>query len=128
MSTIKPFRDDCGWKWKAYAGRWLLVTDGGGEQVILSAKHHSSLVTRDLESGVLRDISPSDHVAKIIAGAADVRRHARDLISGLDLGLIKIVSTTAAKAGGDRATIDHDKNLEIILTGLRIALIKSGAA
>jgi hypothetical protein len=52
--TAKSLRSDLGWKWKAYAGRSLLVTDGGGEQVILSAKHHSSLTTRDLESGMLR--------------------------------------------------------------------------
>ncbi len=109
MSSIKPFRDDLGWKWKAMAGRWLLVTDGGGEQVILSAANHSSIRTRDLETGILRDISPSDHIAKVIAAAADLRRHGQSLINGIDIGLVRIDT-------------DADETLANVLTGLRIAL------
>jgi hypothetical protein len=120
--TAKPFHDDLGWEWKAYAGRWLLVTNGGGQQVILSAAHHSSLRTRDLETGVLRDISPSDHVSKIIAAAPDVRRHAQALMDGAHLGLIRIENIgDPRKVGGN-----PEAELATVLTGLRIALAKSG--
>lgn len=116
--TAKPFRDDLSWIWQPFAGRWLLVTDGGGQQVILSAANKSHLQTRDLETGMLRNISPSDHVSKIIAGAPDVRRHAQALISGLDLGVIRIDPDD----GSDRSTLNN------VLANLREALAKSGAA
>lgn len=112
--TVKPFRDDLSWKWKIMAGRCLLVTDGGGEQVILSAAHHSALQTRDLESGMLRGISPSDQIAKTIAAAPDVRRHAQSLVHGIDIGLFRI------EADGDEQIADA------VLTELRLALKKSG--
>lgn len=126
--TVREFRSDLGWKWKAYAGRWLLVTDGGGEQVILSAKHHSSLVIRDLESGVLRDISPSDQVAKMIAGAADVRRHALAIIQGVDLGMVAITSTSMARHDGVEATDKAHRTVTELVSLLRVALIRSGGA
>jgi len=116
--SVKPFRDDLSWKWKPMAGRFLLVTDGGGEQVILSASYHAKITTRDLESGVLRDISPSDLVAKIIANAPDVRRHAQDLINGVNLGLIRIEPAGV----GDRPAMER------VLESLIVALNKSGAA
>lgn len=115
--TVKEFRSDLGWRWQASAGRWLLVTDGGGQQVILSAAHHAHLWTRDEESGTLRNIEPSDNVAKIIAAAPDVRRHAQSLIHGINIGLVRIVPTEH----GDRESLGN------VLTELRIALGKSGA-
>jgi|ERR1700694_1959704 len=111
--TVRDFRSDLPWIWKAYAGRWLLVTDGGGQQVILSATHHSHLQTRDLETGMLRPISPSDPVSKIIAAAPDVRRHAQSLINGIDIGLVRIDT-------------DADETLANVLSQLRAALAKSG--
>jgi hypothetical protein len=116
MSGAKPFRDDLGWRWETFAGRWVLVTDGGGQQVIISGAHQSHLQTRDPGTGLLRPISPSDHVAKIIAAAPDVRRQAQSLIHGIDIGLFRI------EADGDEA-IAND-----VLTKLRIALGISGAA
>jgi hypothetical protein len=113
--TAKPFRDDLPWRWQAFGGRWLLVTDGGGQQVILSAAFKSHLQTRDLETGMLRNISPSDHVSKIIAAAPDVRRHAQALIHGIGIGLVRIET-------------DADETLANVLSGLREALAKSGAA
>lgn len=113
--TAKPFRDDLGWRWQAFAGRWLLVTDGGGAQVILSAMHHSHLQTRDMGTGMLRTISPSDPVSKIIEAAPDVRRHAQSLINGIDTGLVRIDT-------------DADEILANVLTGIRLALKKSGAS
>jgi hypothetical protein len=115
MSGAKPFREDLGWRWQAFGGRWLLVTDGGGEQVILSAAHHSSIHTRDLETGVLRAISPSDRVAKMLAATPDVRRSATSLLYGIDIGLVSIKS-------------DADDTLALILGNLRTALAKSGGA
>lgn len=113
--TPKPFRDDLGWRWQAFAGRWLLVTDGGGEQVILSPERHSHIQTRDLETGALRALAPSDTVARIIAAAPDVRRHAQSLIHGIDIGLVRIDT-------------DADETLASVLTGLRDALARSGGA
>lgn len=109
--TARPFRSDLGWTWQAYAGRWLLVTDGGGQQVILSATNHSHITTRDLESGALRNLGPSDHIAKVIAAAPDVRRAAQSLINGIDVGLVRIDT-------------DADETLANVLTDLRIALKK----
>lgn len=118
MTGIKPFRSDLGWRWEPFAGRWLLITDGGGNQVILSPDRHTHIQTRDLETGMLRNLAPSDHVAKIIAAAPDVRRHAEALLSGLDLGVIRIDPDD----GSDRST------LNTILAALREALGRSGAA
>jgi hypothetical protein len=113
--TAKTFRVDLGWRWQAFGGRWLLVTDGGGEQVILSAAHHSSLWTRDLETGMLRNISPTDRVARMLAATPDVLRSATSLMHGIDIGLVKIES-------------DADDTLALILGNLRTAIAKSGAA
>lgn len=112
--TAKPFRDDLGWSWQAFGGRWLLVTDGGGQQVILSAAHKSHLVTRDLETGFLRNISPSDDLAKIIAAAPDVRRHALALLNGINLGFLDI---------SDEA----EPSFREVVNALREALARSGA-
>lgn len=109
----KPFRSDLGWRWEPFAGRWLLITDGGGQQVILSPDKLAHIRTRDLETGVLRNISPSDYVAKLIAVAPDLRRHAQSLINGIDIGLVRIET-------------DADETLASILTGLRIALKNCG--
>jgi hypothetical protein len=114
--TARPFDPNLSWCWKAVAGRWLLVTEGGGEQVILSPERHSHIQTRDVESGILRRLAPSDDVARIIAAAPDVRRHAQSLINGIDIGLVRI--------GTDLADAELDK----VLAGLRGALVKSGAA
>lgn len=65
---------------------------------------------------MLRRISPTDPIAKIIAAAPDVRRHAQSLIHGIDIGLFRI------EADGDEAIANN------VLTELRIALAKSGAA
>jgi hypothetical protein len=112
--TVKPFRDDLSWKWTPKAGRWVLVTDGGGEQVILTASNLAYLWTRDMENGSLRNVGPSDHVAKIIAAAPDVRRAAQNLITGIDIGMVRIDT-------------DADEELANVLTDLRIALKKCGA-
>lgn len=112
--TVRPFRDDLGWRWQIFAGRWVLVTDGGGAQVVLSAKNHSYLQTRDTETGMLRDIAPTDRVAKMLEAAPDVHRHARALIHGIDIGLFRI------EADGDEKIADG------VLTELRAALAKSG--
>jgi hypothetical protein len=112
LTTIKPSRTDLGWRWQAFAGRWLLVTDGGGAQVVLTAKHHAVLQTRDPETGILRDIVPSDQVAKIIAASADVRRHAQTFLSGFDVGAFSF------GADSDLAA------LKVVLGELRAALAK----
>jgi hypothetical protein len=56
-----------------------------------------------------------------------VRRHAQALIHGIDLKLVHVASTKDALAGGRRSAIDHDKDLDLVLTGLREALARSGA-
>jgi hypothetical protein len=111
--SAKPFRSDLGWKWEAFAGRWLLVTDGGGQQVIMSPDKLSHIRTLDLETGVLRNISPSDYIAKVIAAAPDLRQYAQSLINGIDIGLVRIDT-------------DADETLANVLTGLRQALAKCG--
>lgn len=114
---IKPWRSDLGWCWQIFSGRQMLVTDGGGAQVVLAAAHHSMLQTRDLETGTLRNLDAGDQIARIIAAAPDARRHAQTLIHGIDLGMIRIESTD----GGECAS------LGAIINDLRAALAKSGA-
>lgn len=118
MSDAKPFRSDLQWRWQPFAGRWLLVTDGGGSQVILSPERHSHIQTRDMETGILRKLAPSDAVARIIEAAPDVRRHAQSLIHGINIGVIAIRPSD----NGDQ------ESLRVVLNGLREALEKSGAA
>jgi hypothetical protein len=109
----KEFRSDLPWRWQAFAGRWLLVTDGGGEQVILSPERHSKIQTRDLETGTLRALAPSDVVSKIIATAPDIRRHAQALIHGIDIGEVHFDGP--------------NRELEEIIRQIRVALTNSGA-
>lgn len=114
MNGVKQFRDDLSWTWLTVGGRSLLVTDGGGQQVILCGAHHAHIQTRDLEHGRIRDIQPSDRVARMIASAPDVRRHAQALIHGIDIGA---------------AVFEHepDPALDEVLRQLRISLTNSGA-
>jgi hypothetical protein len=102
------------WRWQMFGGRQMLVTDGGGMMVVLTAAHKSFLQTRDLKTGILRDIDEGDDIAKIIASAPEVRRHAQTLIHGIDIGLVRIET-------------DADETLANVLSGLREALEKSGA-
>lgn len=80
-----------------FAGRYMLVTDGGGCQVVITSAHHTGLQTRDPETGILRGIEPTDQVAKIMANAPELLRAASDLMHGVRLGLVKIESTERGK-------------------------------
>jgi hypothetical protein len=113
--TTKPFRD-LSWRWRMFAGRWILGVDNDDDRsIVLRGGQAMTLITSDGEAGVLRDLDPSDDIAKIIAAAPDVRRHAQSLINGIDIGLVRIES-------------DADDTLALILGNLRIALAKSGDA
>lgn len=100
------------WHWHILAGRYVLLTEDG--KVVLSGAFQSHICTRDIESGRIRNIEPSDAVAKIIASAPDVRKYAQALIHGIDIGEV---------------VFDHAPNpaLEEVLRGLRMALTNSGA-
>jgi hypothetical protein len=103
------------WRWQMSGGRHMLVTDGGGAMVVLAGAHTAHLLTRDLKTGILRAIDENDEVAKIIAAAPDVRRHAQALINGIDIGLVRIDT-------------DADEALANVLGRLREALARSEAA
>lgn len=92
-----PAAADLPWTWRLFAGRCMLVTDGGGCQVVITSAHHTGLQTRDPETGILRGIDPTDPVAKIMANAPDLLRASQDLIHGIRLGLVKIESTERGK-------------------------------
>ena len=97
------------WRWQMIAGRCTLVTDGGGMMVILAGENGSKVVTRDPETGVLRPIVEADEVARILESAPMVRKHAKILLDGIDLGLVTI--DTAA-----------DPVVETVINDLRRAL------
>ena len=97
------------WRWQMIACRWTLVTDGGGMMVILAGENGSKVVTRDPETGVLRPIVEADEVARILESAPMVRKHAKILLDGIDLGLVTI--DTAA-----------DPVVETVINDLRRAL------
>jgi hypothetical protein len=104
--------NDLSWRWHTLAGRSVLLANEGG--VVLSGAHQAHLMTRDCETGSLRALAPSDPVAKIIASAPDIRRHAQALIHGIDIGEV---------------VFEHESNpaLDEILRQLRVALTNSGA-
>lgn len=104
------------WRWQARAGRWVLVTTGHVEHVILAGKDFARIQTTDPDTMEYRGIVPSDQVAKIIAVAPDLRRHVQTFINGIDLKLLRI------EADGDRELVNDT------LTALRLAVRRSGAA
>lgn len=113
--TIKPEITSLAWCWRSFGGQPMLVTDGCGAMVVLAPSKAGAILTRDLQTGTLRKLAPSDEVAKIIGAAPDLRRCATSLINGIDIGLVTISS-------------DADDTLLTILSGMRRALAKSGAA
>lgn len=124
--SAAPVRDDLSWRWQTVAGRLVLVTDDSRREIILSGQldnwgHRWPIVTQD-QTGALRQISEDDPVAKIIAAAPDIRRHALALVHGLELDVIRIEIT---KIKGMPAS-DHG-SIEAVLNGLRNALVASGA-
>lgn len=113
MSTAPDFLD-LPWCWQISGGRQMLVTDGGGAMVVLSGAYTSPIWTRDLQTGTMRSISANDDIAKIIAAAPDVRRHARALLNGINLGFLDI---------SDEA----EPSFRAVVNALREALARSGA-
>lgn len=101
------------WRWETLSGRMVLNTNR--DRLVLGGAHHAPLVTRDDRTDEIRNLCQSDGIAKIIATAPDVRRHAQDLIHGIDIGEV---------------VFEHSPNpsLDEILRQLRIALTNSGAS
>jgi hypothetical protein len=117
MSTPPNFLD-FPWRWHLSSGRWRLLVDPDGSAsnpLILSGEHGGGILTRDPALGMLRLIEPSDDIAKIVAAAPLVRRHARALLNGIELGFLDI---------SDEAEPSFRK----VVSDLREALEKSGGA
>lgn len=108
---------DFPWRWQIFGGRWRLHVewpDGSGyASLILQGEEGSGILTRDPESQAQRPLVPSDDIAKIIAAAPLVRKHARALINGINLGFLDI---------SDEA----EPSFRAVVASLREALEKSG--
>lgn len=117
--TIPPNFLDFPWRWQMFGGRWRLHIewpDGSGyASLILQGENGGGILTRDPESQAQRLIVPSDDMFKIIAAAPLVRRHARALINGINLGFLDI----SEEAG---------PSFRKVVSDLREALEKSGGA
>lgn len=116
MSTPPNFLD-LPWRWRMSAGSLKLAIDNRDGFIILRAPPGGALLTRANDGGY-RNLDANDDIAKIIAAAPDVRRHAQALMTGLHLGCIRIDPDD----GSDRSTLNN------ILKNLREALARSGAA
>lgn len=108
--TDRPTKNvaEYNWRWDIRAGRQMLVTDGGGTLVVLSGQDFSPILTRGSD-GFLRPIEANDHVARIVANANSIRRHAQSFIHGIDIGMVTI-------------STDADEALATIMSGLRSSL------
>lgn len=117
MSATPPNFLDLPWRWQIFGGRWRLHSvppDGSGyASLILQGEHGSGILTRDPESQAQRILVPSDDIAKIVASAPEVRRHAKALLNGIEFGFIDV---------SDEA----DPSFRKIVSDLREALEKSG--
>jgi hypothetical protein len=105
---------DFPWRWQMTAGTLKLVIDNREGFVLLRASPGSAFLTRN-DDGGFRLLEATDDLAKVIAAAPDVRRHAQALINGISIGLVRIDT-------------DADETLANVLGRLREALAKSGAA
>lgn len=81
MSTLT----DMSWRWQSLGGMMMLVTDGGGAKVVLSASHARvrvpCILTRDDGTGLLRAIRADDEVASLIQAAPDMLRALEEMVS-----------------------------------------------
>lgn len=73
-----------GWRWQEFGGRAMLVTDGGGADVVLSARHKGGGLCELITCGpdgliaVLKPDSPMGRLLECVADLVELGRDIRD--------------------------------------------------
>lgn len=116
MSTPPNFLD-LPWRWQMFGGRMSLVVDNPEGRILLCGAGGASIKTLSNDGSFFRNIEAADDIAKIIASAPEVRRHAQALLNGIKLGVISFRMT----GEGERPSLPPP------LIKLGEALEKSGA-
>lgn len=71
-----------GWRWQVFGGRMMLVTDGGGADVVLSMRDKGrgqlELITCGPD-GVIEQIKPDTPMGRLLEAMAEIVDVARDI-------------------------------------------------
>lgn len=72
-----------GWRWQSFGPRFMLVTDGGGADVVLSARHFGAGRTELINcgsDGMIQPITAESPMGRLLVGIPAIVAVARDFV------------------------------------------------